>query len=139
MSWAVTAATAVKASPTPPIAAAAAMQPVTGRPVAIRATASSAVATTFTPTTTSSAEVSSAYRPTTEEPSSSALPVSSFWRVWRTTAKVLSRATITAAVAYVSATTTAPISAPPIGPLKARATRLDADVTAYPRRAASSG
>ena len=43
-SWAVTAAIAVKATPTPPIAAAAAMEPASGRPAPTRATASSTAA-----------------------------------------------------------------------------------------------
>src|SRR5690606_22372804 len=89
--------------------------------------------------TASNAAVSGACRPTTAEPMISARPVSSFWRVCRTTMKVLSSAVSSAREVNVSAVTIEPRLGPAVGPLNARATTLAAVVVAYPARSASVG
>ena len=95
-SWTVTAATPANTMPKAPTAAPAANEPAAGCPVTIPARPSAAASATSAPTVTMSAAASAAYRPTTAAPTSSARPVSSFCRVWRTTACALISAASTA-------------------------------------------
>ena len=87
--WTVTAATAAKTIPSAPIAAPAVSELAVGCPVASPASPAATTKTTLAATETIRAAARPACRPTAAAPTSSARPVSSFWRVWRTTVKAL--------------------------------------------------
>jgi hypothetical protein len=92
VSWAATAAIAVKASPQQPMPSASAAAPAAGRPTSGSTAQSSAVTARTPAAAVTSPATSAACRPTTVEPTSSSRPASSSDLVCLITTKMASRA-----------------------------------------------
>jgi hypothetical protein len=91
-SCAVTAAIPANTMPSAPTAVPVVNEPAAGCPVTIPASPSVRASPTLANTVTMTAAARPECRPTTAAPTNSALPVSSFWRLCRMTAKALIRA-----------------------------------------------